>query len=328
MQPRPIKYHLQAQISGSNPQISRDSSISITSPEGKSDEAEAHAADSHSSSDSEGSINLLDGYETDISYTDCGRPTSQCSISKKVTGCGPRLKKVVIPPRAPEETGDNFSFGGGFKCPNNDHTAHRSCCKVLDSFNLIYSDELNAIVCPSLYGGCIIPANLLVKHMKSYHGSDLKKYFSKSLSKEEEWDAIFEHVMTSHGIDSQQSFQTILSALPSTISDPVPVKGGVSNKSVIDWFFKCPKCSHFGLVATTEKRKETNIARHFRQSHGAKCARDTSYGNLIKVQKLQILSGSGSSMSIFLCITNISANTSRMGNPDPPAPTYPNFKFE
>ncbi|SJL18205.1 uncharacterized protein ARMOST_21783 [Armillaria ostoyae] len=326
--PQPIKYHLRARVSGSNPQISKDSGISITSPEGKSDEPEAHAAGSHSLSDSEGSIDLLDGYETDISYTDCGRPTSQHSISKKVTGRGPRLKKVVIPPRAPEKNGSYFSFGKGFKCPDNDHMAHPSSCRVLDSFNLIYSDKLNAIVCPSLYGGCIIPANLLVKHMKHHHASDLQTRFGGSLISRAEWDAIFEHVTTSHGIDSQQSSKTILSALPSTISDPVPVMGGVPNKSVVDWFFKCPECFYFGLVAAKEKRKETNIARHFRMFHRAQSARKPLYGAPVKVQKLQILSGSGPSTSIFLCITNTSTNTGRIVNPNPPAPTYPNFEFE
>ncbi len=103
---------------------------------------------------------------------------------------------------------------------------------------------------------------------------------------------------------------------------------GVPNKSVIDWFFKCPECSHFGLVATKEKCKKTNIACHFHQLHEAQCARDSSYGNPTKVQKLQILLGSGSFISIFLCITNIFTNTGRMVNPDTPASTYSNFKFE
>ncbi len=163
---------------------------------------EAYAASSHSSSDSKGSIDLLDRYDTDISYTNCGRPTSQHSISKKVTGYSPRLKKMIIPPQASEKTGCYFSFGE-FKCSNNDHTAHSSSCKALDSFNLIYSDELNAIVCPSLYSSCIVLANLLVKHIKSHYSLDLQKHFSTSLFPKTVWDTIFKHVITSHRIDSQ-----------------------------------------------------------------------------------------------------------------------------
>jgi hypothetical protein len=98
---------------------------------------------------------------------------------------------------------------------------------ALEVFQLCYFEDLGAIVCTFHTGGCAIPADSLLKHLSNNHGSDLQLNDGRVLLFKIEWNEIVHHILYAHQIDSQKSSEVVQKGLPSRISKPTRVNGGV-----------------------------------------------------------------------------------------------------
>lgn len=191
----------------------------------------------------------------------------------------------------------SFHFGDGYICRSLHHEGG-SQCTVLNVFGLFYASELGSIVCKTLAGGCLIPADSLVAHLKSHHSKDLGLGLQNRPPSE--WARISDHILVAHRIDPKQTSVSLLHSLPTTLQHPLPVKGGVDSKSVIAKFYKCPSkgCRIWAIHAEFAKSGEYNIRRHYKEVHRALFPTLQHYSAHM-VQKIQVLSSGGQMSSAW-----------------------------
>ena len=247
---------------------------------------------------------------------------------------GPRLASFVIAPRPSNRASSGgFSFGRGLFCAEGDHLSSGTICGVLSAFELIYAPSIDCVVCPTHGGGCIIPPDLLRKHIVDHHVSAMaqRSGTSKVILPEEEWLRIIEHITTNYSLDPHQSYKDIVDALPSTIPSPIPVSGGDPNKSYVGFFYECPQpdCLHYAMIPTIDPSQTANISRHVKTSHPELSTRNVSYKPPIFMQKMQIYPGTAFK-SIFFKLTAVREASTFEGadNPFFSAPTFEGFEYE
>lgn len=248
-----------------------------------------------------------DSYESGDDFRPCvpARKKRQHHVTR-----GIRVQRSVIAEssiRIVESTNQAFQFGGGYICNLQHRTGAVFQCNVLKVFHLHYVEALKVIVCPSLYGGCIIPADRLYGHLKNHHSQDLK--LGRDLLSQPQWQSIVDHILVSHNIDSAQSSDTLRRDLPLNISRRIPTveRSGVENKAVTAVFYQCAAddCFHWAIRADNAPRSDANIIRHYQDQRKRRCpkhkdlAASSLHYRCAMVQKIQVLTLNGAFSHFF-----------------------------
>ncbi|KIL54240.1 hypothetical protein M378DRAFT_174362, partial [Amanita muscaria Koide BX008] len=272
--------------------------------------------------------------ESETSENSPKNSTSRHSRIEKPGTRGPRLANFVIAPRPTNRTSSGgFRFGRGSVCSSGDHLSPGTICGVLATFDLIYAPSIKCIVCPTHGGGCIIPANLLRKHIVDHHLYAMvqRSGTSKIILPDKEWLCIIDHITTNYSINPQQSYQDLVKVLPSMLATPIPVSGGDPNKSHVGLFYECPQpeCLHYAVVPARDPSITANISRHVKTSHPELSTRNISYTTPKLMQKMQIYPGT-SFKSIFFKLAAVREESISqiVDNPVYLAPAFEGFEFE
>ncbi|KAG5223237.1 hypothetical protein IMY05_C1151000500 [Salix suchowensis] len=181
--------------------------------------------------------------------------------------CGKRRRRTTKNRFNPCRPPASFSFADGYICRSVRHDDGSECTE-LKVFGLHYSVELDVIICKTHSGGCLVPTDNLLQHVKSHHSQDLT--FGLKHRPKSEWSRIGNHLLSAHGIDAQQTCESLLRSLPTHLQNPLLVKGRLRYKSIIADFYKCPRegCRMWAIhVGKKNISSEYNIRRHYRETH-------------------------------------------------------------
>ncbi|KAF8060905.1 hypothetical protein FPV67DRAFT_1673739 [Lyophyllum atratum] len=170
-----------------------------------------------------------------------------------------------------EQESEDFGIGFGSFNVRQGPTDAPPCALL----GLLYAEELGVIVCKSLSGGCLIPADRLLNHLKDHHSKDLK--FGLRKRSLQEWTRIADHILTGHGINPEQSSESL--SLPTSLTKALEVEGGNDKTSTIAIFYKCPYngCKNWSIYADSAQSTQYNVRPTVSRSFNCFLPEENSY---------------------------------------------------
>lgn len=130
----------------------------------------------------------------------------------------------------------------------------------------------------------MIPATLILQYIQKHCSSSFQ--FGRDLLSASEWQRIADHIIVTHGLNPDQSPDSLRALLPDNLPAPLPVVGNIDNKTCTARFFKCPapNCTVWCIAGTSVPKY--NIRDHYR-THDPIYAATMDYKSRI-VQRIMI----------------------------------------